>query len=72
MNGGALITETVMMSAKPVVSEIKARVSSEVKRLKREEGIEPKLVALLIGNDPVSRIYVKLKRVDCAEVGVLV
>jgi methylenetetrahydrofolate dehydrogenase (NADP+)/methenyltetrahydrofolate cyclohydrolase len=41
-----------------------------VARIKRESGVTPKLVALLIGDDPVSRTYVDLKRKDCEEVGI--
>ena len=29
----------------------------------------PKLAVILIGEDPASQIYVRLKRADCAEVG---
>src|SRR5271169_2296366 len=63
-------TKTVMMTAEPAVREIKSKLSAEVVRLKEESGIRPKLVALLIGNDPVSRTYVDLKRKDCAEAGI--
>jgi len=60
-----------MMSASPLAAAVKQRVSSAVVRLKKESGIVPKLVALLIGSDPVSRTYVDLKKTDCAEVGIL-
>jgi len=60
-----------MMSAEPVSAEIKKKVTSEVLKLRREKGITPKLVALMIGNDPISRTYLQLKRADCAEVGII-
>ena len=60
-----------MMSASPLAATVKQKVSNDVSRLKKEKGITPKLVALLIGNDPVSRTYVDLKSADCAEVGIL-
>ncbi|MDG6908385.1 MAG: bifunctional 5,10-methylenetetrahydrofolate dehydrogenase/5,10-methenyltetrahydrofolate cyclohydrolase [Nitrososphaerota archaeon] len=62
--------ETRMMFAKPLAEEMKARFSREVKEIKRNFGVTPKLVALLIGDDPVSRTYVDLKRKDCEEVGI--
>ncbi len=60
-----------MMSASPLAAAVKEKVSNDVLRLKKEKGITPKLVALLIGSDPVSRTYVDLKKTDCAEVGIL-
>ena len=60
-----------MMSAAPLAEKVKQEVSQSVQKLNRERGVSPKLVALLIGNDPVSRTYVDLKRKDCAEVGIL-
>lgn len=59
------------MLAEPVVSGIKKQISEEVVRLKEQNKINPKLVALLIGNDPVSRTYVELKTKDCEDVGIL-
>jgi methylenetetrahydrofolate dehydrogenase (NADP+)/methenyltetrahydrofolate cyclohydrolase len=67
----SLPLETVIMRADPLVTLIKSRVAAGVKELKEREGITPKLVALLIGKDPVSRTYVKLKQADCAEVGII-
>jgi methylenetetrahydrofolate dehydrogenase (NADP+) / methenyltetrahydrofolate cyclohydrolase len=60
-----------MMFAEPVVSMMKKQISQEVVRLKEEDKIIPKLVALLIGNDPVSRTYVELKTKDCEDVGIV-
>ncbi|MGI0091433.1 MAG: bifunctional 5,10-methylenetetrahydrofolate dehydrogenase/5,10-methenyltetrahydrofolate cyclohydrolase [Nitrososphaerales archaeon] len=62
--------ETVMMSAKRLAAEMKTKIALDVNKIKRETGITPKLVALLIGVDPISRTYVDLKRTDCAEVGI--
>lgn len=59
-----------MMRAEPVVTQLKAKVSERVVRIQKKIGRAPKLVALLIGNDPVSRTYVDLKRNDCIEVGI--
>jgi methylenetetrahydrofolate dehydrogenase (NADP+)/methenyltetrahydrofolate cyclohydrolase len=59
-----------MMSASQLAVSVKQTVSKEVMKLK-VEGVTPKLVALLIGKDPVSRTYVDLKKNDCAEVGIL-
>jgi len=58
------------MNAAPLAKEMKQIISSDLISLKRERDITPKLVALLIGDDPVSKTYVDLKRRDCAEVGI--
>ena len=65
------MTETIFMRAEPLVSSMKNKISQDVVRLKEERKISPKLVALLIGNDPVSRTYVDLKTKDCEDVGIL-
>src|SRR5579871_1754141 len=62
--------ETILMKAEPLASEMKDEISRQVAQLKKTTGITPKLVALLIGSDPVSRTYVSLKQKDCAEVGI--
>lgn len=65
------LVETLMMTAAPLAGSIKEALSKQVALLKRDRGVSPKLVALLIGADPVSRTYVDLKKADCAEVGIL-
>lgn len=45
---------------------IKEEVRNEIKKL----GITPGLVAILVGNDPASHLYVTLKEKACAEVGI--
>jgi methylenetetrahydrofolate dehydrogenase (NADP+)/methenyltetrahydrofolate cyclohydrolase len=62
--------ETIMMMADPLVQRMKTDIAKEVAKLKNEKGIRPRLVALLIGSDPVSKKYVELKRSDCADVGI--
>jgi methylenetetrahydrofolate dehydrogenase (NADP+)/methenyltetrahydrofolate cyclohydrolase len=64
------MTEAVMMYAEPVVDRIKKELIQRVEKIKNRTGKTPRLVALLIGDDPVSRTYVDLKRKDCADVGI--
>lgn len=63
------MVETVKMLAKPVVEHMKEQISIGVKHL-RDTGIKPKIVALMIGDNPESWTYVNLKMKDCAEVGI--
>jgi methylenetetrahydrofolate dehydrogenase (NADP+) / methenyltetrahydrofolate cyclohydrolase len=62
--------QTQMMSAAPIASELKQSISKSVEEIRSKYGVVPKLVAVLIGDDPVSRTYVELKSKDCAEVGI--
>jgi methylenetetrahydrofolate dehydrogenase (NADP+) / methenyltetrahydrofolate cyclohydrolase len=59
-----------MMTARALADQMKQAVSAEASRITRSTGNPPKLVALLIGDDPISRTYVDLKRKDCEEVGI--
>jgi len=48
---------------------MRAEVTEEVARL-RDQGIQPGLGTILVGNDPASARYVELKHEDCAKVGI--
>lgn len=49
--------------AQEIKDEIKARIAAR-------EGREPTLDVILVGDDPASHVYVKLKKKDCAAVGI--
>ena len=53
-----------------VASDVRAEVASAVEGLCASGRQKPTLAALLVGNDPASETYVRLKRRDCAEVGI--
>jgi len=57
------------MSGKKVAEEIKKRVAEEVQELKKQ-GITPGLAVILVGKDPASETYVKMKSKACKEVGI--
>src|ERR1043165_4450264 len=54
-----------------VAAEIKREVAAEVERLKRERGIVPRLVTILVGEDPASAVYVRNKIRTCEELGLI-
>jgi len=49
-----------------VAERVRARVREEVDEL----GGKPGLAVILVGDDPASAVYVRMKRKDCAEVGI--
>ena len=52
--------ETLLLKGKAVSDAIRSSLEPRVKALK-EDGIVPKLVAILVGDDPASRVYVRSK-----------
>lgn len=52
-----------------VASEVKRRAARLVARVKAA-GVEPGLAVVLVGDDPASQSYVRMKEKDCAEVGI--
>ena len=53
-----------------VAAEIKREVAEEVARLAREHGFAPRLVTVLVGEDPASAVYVRNKIRTCGELGI--
>jgi methylenetetrahydrofolate dehydrogenase (NADP+)/methenyltetrahydrofolate cyclohydrolase len=53
-----------------VAAEIKREVAEEVGRLERGRGVTPRLVTVLVGDDPASAVYVRNKIRTCEELGI--
>ena len=59
-----------ILDGRVVADEIKREVAAEVRRLKDERGVSPRLAAVLVGDDPASAVYVRNKVRACDEVGI--
>lgn len=57
------------MDGRRVSQEIKSYIRGEVAAFK-EEGILPCLATILVGEDPASKLYIKIKHESCREVGI--
>ena len=55
-----------MIDGKAVATRIRERVAREVAELPSPPG----LATILVGDDPASEVYVRMKREDSAEVGI--
>ncbi|HEY6780317.1 MAG TPA: bifunctional methylenetetrahydrofolate dehydrogenase/methenyltetrahydrofolate cyclohydrolase FolD [Thermoleophilaceae bacterium] len=55
-----------IIDGKAVAARVRERVRAEVERLP----VRPGLATVLVGDDPASAIYVRMKREDSAEVGI--
>ncbi|MBA3784276.1 MAG: bifunctional methylenetetrahydrofolate dehydrogenase/methenyltetrahydrofolate cyclohydrolase FolD [Acidobacteria bacterium] len=71
-----MIAETIKNSARilsgaAIAEEIKAEVSSEVKKLEEEYGFRPCLVVVRVGEDKASAVYVSSKVKTSEELGII-
>jgi len=62
------LTATII-DGKLVASKVREKVAAAVKHLK-ENGVEPCLATVLVGDDPASATYVKTKQKACADIGI--
>jgi methylenetetrahydrofolate dehydrogenase (NADP+)/methenyltetrahydrofolate cyclohydrolase len=60
-----------LLSGKPIADAIKAEVAAEAVELERGYGFKPCLVAVRVGEDPASAVYVGSKVRTAAELGIL-
>ena len=58
-----------ILDGKAVAAEVRLEVAAEVAEL-RERGVAVRLDVILVGDDPASATYVRMKQKDCAEVGI--
>src|ERR1044071_956909 len=64
-----LQTKAARLDGSRVGQEIKREGAEEVGRLLPERGVRPKLVTVLVGDDPASAVYVRNKVRTCEELG---
>lgn len=60
---------TEIINGKELAKKIKKELKEEVIKLK-ENGINPKLAVIMVGNDPGSQVYVRNKSKACEKVGI--
>ena len=58
-----------LISGTKISQDIKNEITEEVKEMKRLKGIVPGLAAILVGDNPASKVYVGSKQKGCKEVG---
>ncbi len=59
----------ILLDGTATARQIRAELKLEVARLVRDGGTPPHLAAVLIGNDPASQTYVKMKEKACTQAG---
>jgi len=58
-----------LIDGKSLANKVQTSVGAEVEKLKQEKNIVPGLAVILIGDDPASHAYVKMKAKACEKVG---
>jgi methylenetetrahydrofolate dehydrogenase (NADP+)/methenyltetrahydrofolate cyclohydrolase len=58
-----------ILDGKALAAKVRERIAAEVAALKDEHGITPGLAAVLVGEDPASRVYVGMKHKACEAAG---
>ncbi len=59
---------TRIIDGKKIAAEIRAEIADEVKALTKRK-IVPGLAVVLVGNDPASEVYTRMKKKACADLG---
>ena len=59
-----------ILDGKATAAEIRAEVAKGTKKLQQEKGVTPGLAAILVGDDPASAVYVRMKGQACEKAGV--
>lgn len=55
------MVDSIIIDGKARAESLRASVTAEVARLKAEQGLQPGLAVILVGDDPASQIYVRSK-----------
>ena len=58
-----------LIDGKKIADDIRNEVKQETQRLKEQRGITPGLAFILVGDDPASHAYVRMKGKGCEEMG---
>ena len=59
-----------ILDGKAIASTLREETSQAVAKLMDQHGIQPQLVAILVGDDPASQVYVKNKEIACRKAGI--
>ncbi len=60
----------MIIDGKAVAQRIRDGLKAEVAKLQKERGITPGLAAVLVGENPASKVYVNMKAKACEEAGI--
>lgn len=59
----------IVIDGKATAADIRAELKEKTEKLYNEKGIKPGLALCLVGEDPASQVYVRMKGKACEEIG---
>src|SRR5215468_4924786 len=59
-----------LIDGKAIAARIRGEIAAQVEQMARQHSIQPGLAAVLVGDNPASATYVRMKRRACEEVGI--
>jgi methylenetetrahydrofolate dehydrogenase (NADP+)/methenyltetrahydrofolate cyclohydrolase len=59
-----------LIDGKAVAAELRKEIGEEVAQLKQKHGLIPGLAVVLVGDNPASQVYVRMKGKGCEEAGI--
>ena len=60
----------VLLDGKKIAANVQSEIAERVRLFKDQSGTSPVLAAILVGDDPASRVYVRNKQQACKRVGI--
>jgi len=60
-----------IIDGQAIANEMRQEIAAEVEQLKAKYGLTPGLAAVLVGENPASQSYVRMKRRACEQAGIL-
>lgn len=60
----------IILDGKAIAKRLQDEIAAAVADMKQKYGVTPGLAAVLVGENPASQMYVKMKRNRCAEAGI--
>ncbi len=64
------MADAQIIDGNALAARMRGRVAALVKELEAGHGVTPGLATILVGDDPASEVYVRMKREDSAQVGI--
>jgi len=59
-----------VLNGKELAAKLNSELKNKINLDYQRTGVKPKLAAILVGDDPASKLYIRIKRKTCAEIGI--
>ena len=59
-----------VLNGKELAAKLNLELKNKINLDYQRTGVKPKLAAILVGEDPASELYIRIKRKTCAEIGI--